>query len=62
MNNVNKCKKQAQATYEKIVISKSLKWVLTLLITYGPGGIFGKILKIIGSKWLLNRLTKRMIR
>ncbi|HBO25109.1 MAG TPA: hypothetical protein DD649_19810 [Providencia sp.] len=47
---------------KKIVISKSLKWVLTLLITYGPGGIFGKILKIIGSKWLLNRLTKRMIR
>lgn len=58
INAKNKLKQHTK----KIVISKSLKWVLTLLITYGPGGIFGKILKIIGSKWLLNRLTKRMIR
>ena len=54
----NKLKKHMK----KIVVSKGLKLVLTLLLTYGPGGIFAKILKILGSKWLLNRLTKRMIR
>lgn len=58
INAKNKLKRHTK----KIVVSKSLKWLLTLLITYGPGGIFGKMLKLIGSKWLLNRLTKRMIR
>ncbi|MEQ4620091.1 hypothetical protein ABN056_02430 [Providencia vermicola] len=53
-----KLKRQAK----KQAISKGLKIIVTLAITYGPGGIIGKILKIVGSKWVIGCFTKRMVK
>ncbi|EPL3990467.1 hypothetical protein M2010_001440 [Providencia stuartii] len=43
-------KRKLKQQAKKQALSKGLKIVATLAITYGPGGILGKILKIVGSK------------
>ncbi|QCJ70388.1 hypothetical protein C9446_11295 [Providencia heimbachae] len=55
-------KKRLKRQAKKMAVNKGLKILLTLLITYGPGGIFAKLIKILSSKWLLSYLTKRITR
>lgn len=45
-----------------VIKNKGLKLVLALLVTYGPGGVLGKLLKIISSKWVINLVTKKITR
>ncbi|MBO0223097.1 hypothetical protein J0689_27840, partial [Vibrio parahaemolyticus] len=55
-------KRKLKQQAKKQALSKGLKIVATLAITYGPGGILGKILKIVGSKWVIGYLTKRIVK
>lgn len=47
---------------KKQAISKGLTIAVTLAMTYGPGGIIGKLLKIAGSKWVIGYFTKRIVK
>lgn len=53
-----KLKKQAT----KQAISKGLKIAATLVITYGPGGVIGKVIKIATGKWVMSYVAKRIVK
>lgn len=55
-------KRKLQQRVKKQAVGKILKVVATLAITYGPGGVIGKVIKIVGSKWVISYLTKRLAR
>ncbi|HHE6468160.1 TPA: hypothetical protein ACPFI9_004365 [Providencia rettgeri] len=45
---------------KKLVLQKGIRIAAVLLMTYGPAGVVGKIIKLLTSKWLLNVLIKRL--
>ncbi|EMI5489548.1 hypothetical protein REJ26_000612 [Providencia stuartii] len=55
-------KRKFQQQVKKQAVGKVLKVVVTLAMTYGPGGVIGKVIKIVGSKWVISYLTKRLTR
>ena len=57
-----KLRQKLKTTIKNKGINKGLKIILALLITYGPGGVLGKLLKIIGSKWVIHFVTKKITR
>lgn len=45
---------------KRLMLKKGIKLILLLLMTYGPAGIVGKLIKLLSSKWVINMLTKRL--
>ncbi|MRF66294.1 hypothetical protein GIJ48_07235 [Escherichia coli] len=45
---------------KKLLLRKGIRLAAVLLMTYGPAGFIGKLIKLLTSKWLLNVLIKRL--
>lgn len=45
---------------KQLILKRGVKFILLLLMTYGPAGVIGKIIKLLSSKWLINALIKRL--
>lgn len=45
---------------KQLILKKSIKFMLLLLMTYGPTGVLGKVIRLLSSKWLINVLAKRL--
>lgn len=45
---------------KQLIMKKGIRLIVVLLMTYGPAGVVGKIIKLLTSKWLINALVKRL--
>ncbi|MEX0424155.1 hypothetical protein KDV38_10515 [Providencia rettgeri] len=45
---------------KQLLLRKGIRLAAVLLMTYGPAGVIGKLIKLLTSKWLLNVLIKRL--
>ncbi|MFD1091738.1 hypothetical protein [Providencia vermicola] len=42
------------------ILAKAFKLLFVFLLTYGPAGLVGRVIKLLSSKWIINRLIKRL--
>ncbi|MBN4865207.1 MULTISPECIES: hypothetical protein [Providencia] len=42
------------------ILAKAFKLLFVFLLTYGPAGLVGRVIKLLSSKWIINLLIKRL--
>ncbi|EPL9571194.1 hypothetical protein MMK73_004842 [Providencia rettgeri] len=42
------------------ILAKAFKLFFVFLLTYGPAGLVGRVIKLLSSKWIINLLIKRL--
>lgn len=55
-------KSKLKQKIKKQAVNKGLKIIATLIITLAPGGMIGKMVKLIGSRWILQYMSKKIAR
>ncbi|EKT57428.1 hypothetical protein [Providencia sneebia] len=53
-------KNKLKQKIKKQAVNKGLNIIVTLIMTLAPGGMVGKMVKLIGSRWVLQYMSKKM--